>query len=389
MSALSSVDPAQYGATDASNAGLHYVSTSSAGIRRAGEAPAFEYFHPNGRPVTEETILARIRALAIPPAWTDVWICTRPQGHIQATGRDAKRRKQYRYHKAWHEVRHETKYGRLTSFALALPPLRARVDEHLSLPGLPREKVLAAVIGLLEATLIRVGNEEYARANNHYGLTTLRAEHVVVCGSEIRFEFAGKSGVTCDLTIRDRRLARIVKKCQDVPGQELFQYRAGDGEPGTINSTDVNAYLRDATGNEFSAKDFRTWAGTVLAFLALRSLPGAPTKVNVVAAVDVVAARLGNTRSVCRTSYIHPAVIEAYLEGSLADADIQAQPDRQVYDLSDEEVAVLSFLNRRAAERPGELEDALARSVREAKERRRSGRRREGGPLREGLVAAR
>jgi DNA topoisomerase I len=299
-------------------AGLRYVTGGDPGLRRRRSGKGFIYIGLTGKRISDADTIGRIRRMAIPPAWTDVWICPDPNGHLQAVGRDARGRKQYRYHPDWRQVRDETKYTRMIPFARALPVLRRRVEADLSLTGLPREKVLATVVRLLEATLIRVGNEEYARHNASYGLTTLRDRHVDVSGSVVRFEFKGKSGVRHAVDLRDRRLAKIIKDCQDLPGYELFQYVDESGSRCSIGSGDVNAYLREITGQDFTAKDFRTWAGTVLAAQALLRLPRCRTvteaKKNVVQVVAQVAERLGNTRAVCRKCYIHPAVIDRYLD---------------------------------------------------------------------------
>jgi len=281
----------------------------------------FKYIGPDGKVIRNAAELKRIRALAVPPAWKDVWICPDPRGHLQATGRDARGRKQYRYHPHWRVCRDETKYDRLPAFAAALPKIRARTTADLARPGLPREKVLATVVQLLEKTLIRVGNEEYAKENKSFGLTTLQDKHVAVKGSTLRFEFRGKSGVRHCIGVNDRRLARIVKQCRDLPGQDLFQYIDDAGERRDVTSGDVNAYLKEITGEDFTAKDFRTWAGTVLALTALREFDRAESqtraKKNVVAAIEAVAGVLGNTRAVCRKSYIHPAIFDSYTDGSL------------------------------------------------------------------------
>ena len=308
---------------------------------------------PDGTRIGDEDTLARIRKLAIPPAWTDVWICSSPKGHLQATGRDARGRKQYRYHARWREVRDETKYDRMIAFGEALPVIRARTDRDLALPGLPRAKVLATVVQLLEKTLIRVGNDEYARENNSFGLTTMRDRHVKVDGSIVRFAFRGKSGRRHAIDLRNRRLAAIVKRCRDLPGYELFQYVDDDGARQVIDSSDVNQYLREITGEDFTAKDFRTWAGTVLVARALGELPSetdTEAKKNLVSAIEAVAGLLGNTKSVCRKCYIHPAVIDAYLDRSLLEtleqrADALAEADG----LRPEEQAVLGFLRKRLA----------------------------------------
>ena len=325
-------------------AGLEYVSDDEPGIRRLRAGKGFRYIGPDGQPIRDEADLQRIKSLAIPPAWTEVWICPTPDGHIQATARDTKGRKVYRYHPRWREVRDETKFNRMIQFALALPQIRARVDEDLSRPGLPREKVLAAVVRLLELTHIRVGNEEYAAQNESFGLTTLRDDHVQVEKSRIVFEFRGKSGKDHAIDLRDQRLARIVKRSQDLPGERLFQYLDATGAPQWISSGDVNGYLRAITGQEFSAKDFRTWAASVLCAQALTDV--GPTEKKTVAkrqvnqAIDQTAARLGNTRAVCRKSYIHPAILEAYLEGRL----FETREVVEVGGLTLEERAVLAFL---------------------------------------------
>ena len=310
-------------AHSAAAAGLRHVSDAAPGISRRRAGRGFTYTGPDGRTVRDRATLARIRALAIPPAWTEVWIAADPKGHIQATGRDARRRKQYRYHRSWHEVRHETKFGRMLAFSAALPKIRRALAADLSLPGLPRRKVLATVVRLLECTQIRVGNDEYARANRSYGLTTFRDRHVEVNGSTLHFEFRGKSGKPHTVDVADRRLARIVARCQAIPGEELFQYLDEDGARQTIDSGDVNDYIREIAGEEFTAKDFRTWAGTVLASEALLAL-GVPSsereaKANILAAIDKVAGQLNNTRAVCRKYYVHPEVLAAYGEGVLAE----------------------------------------------------------------------
>jgi DNA topoisomerase-1 len=334
-------------------AGLVYVSDEDRGIRRERKRDAFAYFKPNGDEVRDEATLARIRKLAIPPAWTEVWICTRASGHLQATGRDARGRKQYRYHPQFREVRDSTKYEHMLEFAQALPALRARVAEHMALRGLPREKVLATVVHLLETTLIRVGNDDYARDNKSYGLTTLRNPHVKVDGAELRFQFKGKSGKTWRLQVKDRRIARIVRACQELPGQRLFQYQDSEGEVREVSSADVNAYLKEITGRDITAKDFRTWAGTVLAALALQECEAAATqatqKQNIKAAIARVAARLGNTPTICRKCYIHPEVLNAYVEGGLL------LPARE-----SEEAAVLALLQGRLRRT---LKDALQESL--------------------------
>jgi len=302
--------------------GLRYVCDDAPAIRRRRAGKGFVYLDARGRRVADAVVLKRIRSLVIPPAWTDVWICAAADGHIQATGRDAKGRKQYRYHADYREAREQSKYEHLVEFAEALPGLRTRVSEHMSLRGLPREKVLATVVHLLETTLIRVGNDEYAKANESYGLTTLKSKHVAVEGSEVRFRFIGKSGKQWSLAMRDRRVARIIRACQELPGQDLLQYFDDDKELRAVSSGDVNAYLREISGRDITAKDFRTWAGTVLMarFLGASGQfeSEAKAKRAISAAVKQVAAALGNTPSVCRKSYIHPAVTGAYLGGGFA-----------------------------------------------------------------------
>jgi DNA topoisomerase-1 len=295
--------------------------------------------------------LAWIRSIAIPPAWTDVWISPVRNGHLLATGRDARGRKQYRYHPRWREIRDDTKYGHLLAFGQLLPRIRERVDADLGRPGLPREKVLAAIVRLLELTFIRVGNEEYARLNRSFGLTTLRARHVRVDGTRVRFRFRGKSGVPHEVGLRDRRLAALIRRIQELPGQELFEYPDGDTVQ-RIDSDDVNAYLREAAGEDVTAKDFRTWAGTVLAFRALRDVPGATSEAHarrvVAAAIRGVAERLGNTPAVCRKAYVHPGIVDAYLEGALrASAEDPAAVDAMRPPTADEEAAVLELLRAR------------------------------------------
>jgi DNA topoisomerase-1 len=334
-------------------AGLHYVSDAEPGIRRIRAGGGFRYVDPRGRPIRDAGVLQRIKALVIPPAWTDVWICPSATGHLQATGRDARARKQHRYHPRWREVRDEVKYGRMIAFAHALPRIRARTDRHMKQPGLPRTKVLAAVVRLLETTLIRIGNEEYAQANNSFGLTTMQDNHARVQGNSICFSFRGKGGVWHTIDLNDRRLARIVRQCRDIPGQELFQYEE-DGQRRTISSTDVNAYLREIAGEAFTAKDFRTWAGTVLAAQALQEFESfdteAQAKRNLVRAIERVAKMLGNTKAVCRKCYIHPAVLDGYMDGGLRQTlrrRIENEIRASLSEFSPEEAAVLAFLQER------------------------------------------
>ena len=347
------------GAATAKEAGLRYVSDHQPGLSRKPRGKSFRYLDRQGKAVRDPDVLARIRSLVIPPAWTDVWICAVANGHIQATGRDQRGRKQYRYHPRWREVRDDTKYERILSFARALPALRKRCDEELRRPGLPREKVLATVVRLLEVTLIRVGNEEYARTNASFGLTTMREEHVVVEGTRIHFHFRGKSGKQHAVDVSDQRLARIVARCQDLPGDELFHYLDADGKAHTIESADVNGFLRDVTGGDFTAKDFRTWAGTVLAAQALRAFEAfgsaAQAKRNVVAAIKQVAGRLGNTPTVCRKCYVHPLIVETYLHGELVETlrhRAESMLRDELHDLPPEEAAVLALLQQKLATAP-------------------------------------
>jgi DNA topoisomerase-1 len=324
--------------------------------RHVPQGDTFRYLDPKGRVIIDETELQRFTSLGIPPAWEDVWICPKLNGHMQATGRDAKGRKQYRYHPRWRATRDETKYGRVLAFGRALPQIRRRVAHDLRRRSHSREKVLATVVRLLETTLIRVGNREYARSNKSYGLTTLRDKHVIVDDASLTFQFRGKSGKHHTITLNDRRLARIVKRCRDLPGYELFQYIDECGQQQTIGSADVNDYLREITGHEFTAKDFRTWAGTVLAAMVLRELaPHGSTieaKRNVVRAIERVAERLGNTPSICRKCYIHPVVLDVYVDGSLVETlQRRAEDLRDVEgDLDSDEAMVLGFLQERLAE---------------------------------------
>jgi len=303
----------------AEDAGLRYVSDDQLGFSRRRKGEEFEYLDAKRKPIRDEQRLLRIKRLAIPPAWSDVWICPLPNGHLQATGRDARRRKQYRYHERWREIRDENKYDRMIVFGKALPKIRKRVQKNLALSGLPREKVLATVVQLLERSLIRIGNEEYARENKSFGLTTLQDRHVDVKGSKLRFRFRGKSGRQHEVDVTDRRIARIVSELQDLPGQSLFQYLDDEGNVRDITSQDVNEYLREITGEDFTAKDFRTWAGTVFAAIALRAAGEFETKkqakANIKHAISAVAEVLGNTPAICRQCYIHPIVLETYLNG--------------------------------------------------------------------------
>jgi DNA topoisomerase I len=337
----------------AESVGLRYVSDDRAGIRRQRSGTGFFYMRPDGTRITDRQVIKRIRALAIPPAWTEVWICPFADGHIQATGRDAKQRKQYKYHPSFRELRESAKYEHMVEFADALPAIRAKVRAHMMLPGLPREKVMATIVHLLETTLIRVGNDDYAKQNKSYGLTTLKNRHVTVSGAEIRFRFTGKSGKQWSLQVKDRRIAKIIKACQELPGQELLQYLDADGTPQDVTSSDVNAYLKEITGQDITAKDFRTWAGTLLAALALKEFKSfdsaAEAKRNLRAAIERVAARLGNTPTICRKCYVHPEILTSYLDGNLA-LEIKSEVESELRDeletLKPEEAAVLAMLRR-------------------------------------------
>lgn len=325
-------------------AGLKYVTGERSGIGRKREGDGFVYIGPDGNGIEDEETLARIRSLAIPPAWEGVWICPIANGHLQAFGRDARGRKQYRYHPLYRAVRDATKFTRMTAFSEALPKIRARVEKDLALPGLPRNKVLATVVRLLEQTCIRVGNEEYVRENGSFGLTTLRNRHVKIEGRTLHFRFKGKSGIVHDIELTDRRLAKIVRECQCIPGQELFTYLDDEGNVCPVHSEDVNDYLREITGDDFTAKDFRTWNGTAQAALELEALgiweTAAQAKKNIVAAIKAVAERLGNRPATCRKYYVHPAVLEAYAEGTLAAAlEIEASGS-----LRREEMAVMRLV---------------------------------------------
>jgi DNA topoisomerase I len=337
-------------------AGLRYVSDAQPGIHRRRQGTGFRYIDAGGKPVRDKETLARIKSLVIPPAWSDVWICANPKGHLQVTGRDARGRKQSRYHPRWREVRDETKYERITIFGAALPAIRERVEYDLSRPGMPRLKILAAIVRLMEVTLIRVGNAEYARDNQSYGLTTMRNKHVEVEGSSVTFTFQGKSRVRHTVDINDRRLARIIQRCQDIPGYELFQYIDSDGTHHGVDSADVNDYLREMTNEDFTAKDFRTWAGSVLACAMLREFEAfesqTQAKKNVVQAIKDVAARLGNTPSVCRKCYVHPAVLDTYFSGAMIETvkhRVEQEAVDSPHELRHEEVALLHLLQKRLA----------------------------------------
>jgi DNA topoisomerase I len=342
----------------ATRAGLRYVTDGTPGIRRRRAGKGWAFYAAGGARITEHAVRKRIKSLAIPPAWTDVWICLDPNGHIQATARDARGRKQYRYHPAYRAARDQSKFRRVLEFSEILPAVREQVERDLRAPDLTRRQILATVVLLLDKTLIRVGNDEYARENRSYGLTTLRGRHVEIRGTKLHFSFRGKSGINHTVAISDRRLARIVQRCQDLPGQELFQYIDTQDKRQTISSDDVNAYLREITGRDITAKDFRTWAGTMLAARALRAIGPAPSQRqaqrNILQAVDIVAERLGNTRAVCRKYYIHPALQEAYLQGITARIPEPARRMRRrraPAALRRDEVAVLQLLARQERKR--------------------------------------
>jgi len=339
-------------------AGLRYVSDQSPGISRRRKGANFVYYNKEGKILRNRAELKRIRSLVIPPAWKNVWICERPNGHLQAVGFDVKGRKQYKYHSTWREVRDEAKFERLLAFAKVLPKIRARVDEDLRRSDLTREKVLATIVRLLETSLIRVGNEEYAKENKSFGLTTMRNRHAQIDGSTVRFRFRGKSGKQHSVEISDRRVARIIQKCQDLPGQHLFEYEDHNGEIGSIESEDVNHYLHSITNQPFTAKDFRTWAGTVLAAVALGKLEEVDAetvrKKNVITAIEAVARLLGNTVAICRKCYIHPAIPTSYLNGTLA-RNLRLKADSEIahhlHELKPEEAAVITILRQELAQR--------------------------------------
>lgn len=338
----------------AEEAGLRYVSDDRPGYTRKAKGDDFDWFDADGKLIRDKQRLLRIKRLAIPPAWTDVWICPASNGHIQATGRDARCRKQYLYHERWREVRDENKYDRIISFGKALPKIRRRIARDLKLPGLPRIKVLATVVQLLERTFIRIGNEEYARENKSFGLTTMKDRHVEVKGAKLRFRFRGKSGREHEVDVTDRHIAKIISKLQDLPGQDLFQYVDDDCKVGDISSQDVNEYLREITGEDFSAKDFRTWAGTMLTAIALNAQEKFETKKqakeNIKTAISAVAKILGNTPAVCRKCYVHPAVLDTYLEQKTIDGlkrTTEEALEKEDVDLRSSEAAVLKFLESR------------------------------------------
>jgi DNA topoisomerase-1 len=349
------------GQAAAKSAGLRYASDEYPGIRRRKSGTGFAYRDSEGKTIRDSAILKRIRQLAVPPAWTEVWICPSVNGHLQATGRDARGRKQYRYHADFRAMRETGKYDHVLDFAAALPRIRETVSKHMARRNLDRERVLATVVHLLETTLIRVGNVDYARQNKSYGLTTLKDPHVKIEGSELRFQFTGKSGKSWRLKVSDRRVAKIVKACQDLPGQQLFQYLDDEGNRQGVTSSDVNDYLREITGKEITAKDFRTWAGTVLAAVALQEIgeigSAAGAKRNLRLAIESVAARLGNTVTICRKCYVHPEILNGYLAGDLL-VNVRKAVDAELSDklpgLKPEEAVVLAVLD-------GRLKTAIAR----------------------------
>ena len=356
MEAGGSVSSEEEAKAAARAAQLRYVSDRKPGITRHRSGTSFSYRDRDGKLLRDAETLGRIKQLAIPPAWEAVWISPDPAGHIQAVGRDAKGRKQYRYHPRWRTVRDEAKFERITAFAQKLPEIRDRVAADLAKPGMPREKVLATVVRLLETTLIRVGNDEYARDNKSYGLTTLRNRHARVNGHKVVFNFKGKSGIAHTVDFEDEKLARIVRRCRELPGQDLFTYIDDAGEPRDVGSADVNDYLREIAGDDVTAKDFRTWAATTLAAVALESFKAVDTnaalKRNVRRAIEAVAGMLGNTATVCRKCYVHPAILDGYLDGTLR-AVLRRRAKRQLSEnlaaLKPEEAAVMAFLHQRLA----------------------------------------
>jgi len=346
------IDPVEV----AKDAGLRYVNDDQPGYTRKPKDDDFEYFDTDGKPIRDETRILRIQRIAIPPAYKDVWICPSTNGHIQATARDARGRKQYRYHERWREARDENKYDRMIVFGQALPKIRRQVNKDMGLPDLPRNKVLATVVHLLGRTFIRIGNEEYARENQSFGLTTMRNRHVDVKGAKLSFNFKGKSGVKHEIDVSDRRLANIIRKLQDLPGQDIFQYEDEGGEVKNVTSQDVNDYLQEVTGEAFTAKDFRTWAGTVLTAMALNAQGPveneAQAKKNIKDAIAAVSKILGNTPTVCRKCYVHPVVLEAYLDGDMIEGlrlKTEEALSEKLEDLRAEEAAVMSFLQEKLA----------------------------------------
>jgi len=362
-------------------AGLRYTTDVIPGIRRVKRRGGFSFVAADGKPITDKGEIARIKSLAVPPAYTDVWICPHANGHLQATGRDARGRKQYRYHKRWREVRDETKFDRMVEFAKALPSIREAVARDIALTGMPREKVLATIVSLIESTAIRVGNEEYARENDSYGLTTLREEHVDVKGSTVRFHFRGKSGKEHELEVRDKRIARIIKKSQDLPGQQLFEYVDEDGTARPVHSEDVNEYLKAVSEGEFTAKDFRTWEATVMCSLELAALEAdehnqTERKKLVTEVIKKVAERLGNTPAVCKKSYVYPGVIDEFVSNGALELVEKAVDKASPHALDRHETAVVALIERIITRENQPLSDVLAKSVRaERAKRKKSGKR--------------
>jgi DNA topoisomerase I len=373
---LSEAVSAKEGPEIAKIAHLRYVTDSSKGLRRIASGKGFRYLDADGKTISDDATLRRIKSLAIPPAWKNVWICPVENGHLQATGCDDRKRKQYRYHPRWREVKDETKYTKMLAFAKALPRIRKRVSRDLRAAELSKRQVLATLVRLLEASLIRVGNEEYAEANHSYGLTTLKNRHAKVRKSTIQFHFRGKSGKIHQIEVQDARVAKIVRECRDIPGQELFQYLDAEGEHQPIHSEDVNDYLREISGGDFTAKDFRTWAGTVLAGIALQEFQKfdsqAQAKKNLMQAIESVAARLGNTPAICRKCYIHPEILDGYLQGAtIQTIRVRAENElkKGLHQLQPEEAAVVVFLQKRLAQKEQPLEKMLKRSLKQFKNR--------------------
>ena len=366
--------PPTEGPEAAKAAGLRYTTDAIPGIRRVKRRKTFAYIAADGTPITDRKEIARIKSLAVPPAYTDVWICPQTNGHLQATGRDARGRKQYRYHKRWREIRDETKFDRMIEFAKALPAIRAAVARDIAKPGMPREKILATLVSLLEETSIRVGNEEYARDNDSFGLTTLQEDHAEVKGSTVTFRFRGKSGKEHEIEVKDKRVARIVKASQDLPGQNLFEYLDDAGEAHPVHSEDVNDYLREISGGDFTAKDFRTWEATMSCALELAAAEvedKGEAKTVVTEAIKRVAEKLGNTPAVCKKSYIHPGVIDEFLANGAIEL-VQKEASRARHALSKHEVAVIDLVERIVERDSKPLGDLLAKSVRQAKRTKRS-----------------
>jgi DNA topoisomerase-1 len=356
-------------------AGLRYTTDAIPGIRRVKRRGGFSFIGADGKTIADKGEIARIKSLAVPPAYTDVWICPLPNGHLQATGRDARGRKQYRYHKRWRAVRDENKFDRMVEFAKALPAIRAALARDIALPGMPREKVLATIVSLMASTAIRIGNEEYARDNDSYGLTTLREEHVDVKGATVRFHFRGKSGKEHHVTVRDKRIARIIKRSQDLPGQQLFEYLDDDGTAHPVRSEDVNEYLRAISDGDFTAKDFRTWEATMMCALGLAALEAkeqsqTDRKKLVTDVIATVAQHLGNTPTVCKKSYIYPGVVDEFLSsGALKLVAKSARTSPHALDRH--ERAVVALIERIVRRQNRPLAEALAKSVRAERAKRK------------------